>query len=68
MELFRLVLRFTAALALWLVFAFALFLSMTTLGRPFGAVESVVMWALTAWLGWLSVRRWHVVRRGAVAD
>jgi len=67
-ELFRLVLRIAAAVALWVVFAFALFLSISSLGRPIGPVESVVLWALTGWLGWVAFRRWHRVRAVAVAD
>jgi len=59
MNLLGLIARFLVALFLSVAFAFALFLSVTSLGRPLGPVEALVLLMLTAWLGWATFRRWN---------
>jgi hypothetical protein len=60
--------RLSLALLMSVAFACALFISVTTLGRPIGPVETVVVWALTTCLGWATFRRWDRFRHATAAD
>lgn len=62
MDILRSAVRLAVVLLLAVAFAFALFISATSLGRPIGPVETVVVWAVTGLLGWATLRRWQSIR------
>jgi hypothetical protein len=62
MSVVGLLLQLATCFVLTVAFALSLFIATTSIGRPVGPSESVVLWAMTACLGWVAFRRWERVR------